>query len=168
MKELWKDIKDYEGLYQISNFGKIKSIGYGKSLLLKPFKDRKYLSINLYKDKKCKKYKIHRLVAQAFIPNPNNYPIINHKDENKYNNYVYNLEWCDIKYNNNYGNRGKKISETKSKIICQYDLNGVLIAEWKGIKSIDIGVKINFSDISRCCNNKQKTSKGFIWKYKEE
>lgn len=168
MQETWKDIKDYENLYQVSNLGKIRSIGYNKEKILKTFKDRKYLSVNLYKNKKHKKHRVHRLVAQAFVLNPNNYPIINHIDENKHNNNANNLEWCDIKYNNNYGSRGNKISETKSKIICQYDLDGNLITKWKGIKSINIGVKINPSDISKCCNNKQKTSKGFIWKYKEE
>ena len=168
IEEKWKDIKGYEGLYQVSNLGNIKSFGYGKAILLKQFKDGKYLSVNLCKDKKHKKYKVHRLVAEAFIPNPNNLPIINHKDENKYNNNVENLEWCSVAYNNRYGKRGEKISNAKSKIICQYDLNGILVAEWKGIKKINIGVKVNPSDISACCLGKQKTSKGFIWKYKEE
>ena len=112
MKEIFKDIEEYEGLYQISNLGRVKSLKYGKERILKPAKDKKgYLYVCLYKQGKMKIYRVHRLVAQAFIPNPNNLPQVNHKDEDKTNNASSNLEFCDAKYNNNYGNHNKKMGE---------------------------------------------------------
>jgi hypothetical protein len=114
-KQIWKDISGYEGLYQVSNTGKVRSLNYrhtGKTKVMKPSTNKLgYKCVNLCKDGKRKIYFIHRLVALAFIPNPNNYPIINHKDENPSNNAVWNLEWCTYEYNNNYGNRNKKLSE---------------------------------------------------------
>ena len=117
MKEIWKDIKGYEGIYQVSNMGKVKSLKrtinnsttYGgkatiKERILKPKKDKDgYEAVGLNKDGKRKDFRVHRLVADAFIPNPNNYPIVNHKDEVKDNNVVSNLEWCTVRYNNTYG-----------------------------------------------------------------
>ena len=120
MREIWKDVKGYEGLYQVSNLGRVKRLrfinrhlDFKQEKILKPYKDGGdyYFVIGLHKNGK-KKYKaIHRLVAEAFIPNPNNYPIVNHKDENKENNYVDNLEWCTHKYNSNYGNARTKMRE---------------------------------------------------------
>ena len=110
----WKDIPGYEGLYQVSNLGEIKSLNYrntGKEKILKLIKDKKgYFHVNLYKNGKLKNLQVHRLVAMAFIPNHNNYNQVNHKDENTSNNAVENLEWCTAKYNSNYGNRNKKIN----------------------------------------------------------
>lgn len=115
--EIWKPIKDYETRYQISNMGNIKSFYRGKETLLKPQLNNTspYLMIGLFKNNKLKRYLIHRLVAQHFIPNPDNLPEVNHKDENKYNNCADNLEWCTHKYNTNYGTRGDKISEKLMK-----------------------------------------------------
>lgn len=114
-KQIWKDIPGYEGEYQVSNTGKVRSLNYqrtkGKVVKLKLCNKDGYMAIGLYKNGKRTKYPVHRLVALAFIPNPNNYPIINHKDENKTNNTVWNLEWCTQKYNINYGNCRKKMSE---------------------------------------------------------
>lgn len=112
--EIWKDIKGYEGLYQISNYGNVKSLerviednkgSYIKKekILTPTINNRGYYHIGLRNNSKTKYYYVHRLVAEAFIPNPNNYPIINHKDEDKTNNKVDNLEWCTPKYNANYG-----------------------------------------------------------------
>ena len=104
MNEMWKDIEDYEGLYQVSNLGNVKNIKTNK--ILKPEETPKgYLRIRLSKNHICKNYKIHRLVGKAFIPNPDNLPQINHKDENKHNNTINNLEWCDNWYNNHYGSK---------------------------------------------------------------
>ena len=101
MKEIWKDIKGYEGLYQISNFGNIKSLRTNK--LVKAFKNTKgYCQVSLWNNNVKKMFVVHRLVAQEFIPNPNNLLQVNHKDEDKKNNNVDNLEWCSVKYNCNY------------------------------------------------------------------
>ena len=106
MKEEWRDIIGYEGLYQVSNLGRVKSFLYYNGTnerIIKPIQLKNgYYNISLSKNKINKKEYIHRLVAKAFIPNPNNYPIINHKDENPSNNCVNNLEWCTQKYNMNY------------------------------------------------------------------
>lgn len=111
--EIWKDIKDYEGLYQVSNLGRVRNIRHNKNKILKPIYHKKYYQITLSKNNIRVQYRIHRLVATAFIPNPENLPEVNHKDENKVNNCVSNLEWCDSKYNNNYNNKGKRISKAK-------------------------------------------------------
>lgn len=120
--EIWKDIKGYEGRYQVSNLGNVKSLkriitnSLGRKhtineRILSPGKDKDgYLQVNLHLNRKTKMVKIHRIVALTFIDNPNNMPIINHKDENKQNNKASNLEWCDYKYNVNYGNCPQKRS----------------------------------------------------------
>lgn len=115
-KQIWREIPGYEGLYQVSNTGRVRSLNYNgtrKTKVLKQITDKLgYKRVNLFKNNKKKNYLVHRLVALAFIPNPNNYPIINHKDENPSNNYYKNLEWCTYEYNNNYGTKKQKISES--------------------------------------------------------
>ena len=116
MQEIWKDINEYEGKYQISNLGRVKSLNYARrkqERILKPGIQKKtgYISVTLLKERKKKTKTIHRLVAETFIPNPENLHQINHKDENKQNNCVDNLEWCSAKYNSNYGHRNEKISK---------------------------------------------------------
>ena len=115
--EIWKDIEGYEGLYQVSNLGRVKSLKVSK---IKSERIRKsyqqssgYISIVLCKNGKVTNHKIHRLVANAFIDNPDNLPEINHKDENKANNCVDNLEWCDSSYNKNYGTRTEKFIRSR-------------------------------------------------------
>lgn len=113
MEEVWKDIKDYEGIYQVSNLGRIKRLPhrvknrFGTCCRKEHYVGYKgtngYMYVLLHKDNTPSTFLIHRLVAQAFIDNPNNYDCINHKDENPLNNCVNNLEWCDKAYNNNYG-----------------------------------------------------------------
>lgn len=131
MQEIWKDINGYEGYYQVSNYGRVKSFDtivpsgtknhimhqrIRKGKFLKQFDNgRGYLKVTLgYNGRKS--FFVHKLVATAFIPNPNNYIEVNHIDENKYNNIVSNLEWCDRKYNCNYGTRNLRLSETKRKL----------------------------------------------------
>ena len=126
--EIWKDIVGYEGLYQVSNKGNVKRIehedfkcrqGYRvfKERMLKPFKNfRGYMKVGLHKGNKKKDVFVHRLVAEAFIENPCNYPQVNHKDEDKTNNCVANLEWCTNLYNTNYGEKHKqKLSENAKR-----------------------------------------------------
>lgn len=177
MRELWKDaVYDgvtYEG-YQVSNLGRVKSLNYnhtGKEKVMKLLKRVDgYLQIGLHKDEKYKMIKVHRLVASVFIENPNNLPDVNHKDENKTNNVVDNLEWCDRKYNNNYGNHNRKVGEALmngkcSKPVLQYTLNGDLIREWSSTHECGRN-GFNQGNISACCNGERKTHKGYIWKYK--
>lgn len=138
-----------------------------------------YLTVILYKNGKIKNYKIHRLVAEAFIPNPNNYPCVNHKDENPSNNCINNLEWCTHKYNMNYGTcQQRKVSNTDykevsrkrveklSKPVLQFTKNNVFVREWCSAKECGRN-GYDHSTVSKCCKGKQKYHKGFIWKYKE-
>ena len=180
-KEYWKPVVGYEGLYEVSNFGRVKRLRrlitnqynsfYIEEKILKPQKNRcGYLYINLYKNGIMKHITIHKLVAEAFIDNPDNLPQVNHKDENKANNNVNNLEWCDRKYNQNYGTRNKRISEKMingklSKPVLQYDLDGNLIREWASAMECDRN-GFNQGNVSACCRGKRKTYKGSIWKYK--
>lgn len=109
--EKWKDIIGYEGHYQVSNHGRVCSVKHGERKFLKPNDAKKgYLQVTLYKDGERRSHNIHRLVAVAFVPNPENLPEVNHIDENTYNNSYVNLEWCTAKYNSNYGTRGARIS----------------------------------------------------------
>lgn len=111
MKEIWKPISGYENLYKISNLGNVISLRNNR--FLKHHMIKGYLFVQLSKDGKSRNYLVHRLVAGAFIDNPNNLPEINHKDENPLNNVVFNLEWCTHKYNMNYNNLGKRIKIQK-------------------------------------------------------
>lgn len=163
--EIWKDIKDYEGLYQINNYGIIKSLPkqdgfyYLKEKILKPVNNYGYLRIILTKNKFKKNHFIHKLVAETFIPNPNKYPIVNHIDGNKQNNCVDNLEWCNHKKNTEHAVRNNLIKHHK---IAQYNKSGDLIKIYDSrydIKNIDS------SSITKVCNGKRKTAGGYIWKY---
>lgn len=179
MQEIWKDIKGYEGLYQISNCGNVKSLKkfnktnkgyssigyYRKEKILKPIKNKNgYLQISLSKNGKSKIYFIHKLVAKEFLNNDNNFMYVNHKDENKLNNIVDNLEWCDAKYNCNYGNRNEKISNKLKKIVNQYDLEGNFIKQWKSALDVEKELGINRTHIGSCINNNRKSAGGYIWK----
>ncbi len=192
MEEIWKDIKDFEGLYQISNLGRVKSLEridksnhLVKEKILKIFKTRNgYLKVVLCKNGKQKNYDIHRLVAQAFITNPDNLPQVNHKDENKENNCVWNLEFCSCSYNTNYGTRNQKVSEKMtngklSKKVLQYDLEGNFIREFPSLMEVKRQFGYELNNISKCCRggyfDKRRNkwvnvsqSQGFKWRYKEE
>lgn len=168
MKEIWKDIKGYEGHYQISNLGRVKSLSrittfrgkkrLEKELILREGTSKKgYSLVSLQKNGIAKTQRVHRLVAQAFIPNINNYQQVNHKDENKKNNCVDNLEWCDCKYNNNYGLRTSKIS----KKVLQIE-TGIV---YPSVSEAYRKTKIDIANISRVCLGKIKTAGGYHWKY---
>ena len=182
MKEIWKDIKDYEGLYMVSNWGRVKSMNYshsGKEKILKTGTYKSgYLYVVLYKNNKRKHFSIHRLVAEAFLEIPEDikqyigtvYLQVNHKDENKQNNNVENLEFCDIKYNSNFGTRNERIAAKNtngklSKPVLQYDLEGNFIKEWRSTRECE---RNGFSHgaVSACCQGELKKYKDFIFKYK--
>ena len=186
MYELWKDIKGYEGLHQVSNLGRVKSLKkyHGKSLrkgaIIKQYLTRQnYCKVILSKDKINKNVEVQRLVADAFLNKEDFkcYPTedrnlisldkleVNHIDENKSNNKVENLEWCTRKYNANYGERGKRASKSLGKKIMQYTKNGELVKEWESIK--EATEKLHLYGIGRACRGKLKSSGGYIWKYKE-
>lgn len=170
MQEVWKAIKGYAN-YQISNLGNVRKINKdyrcAKYKPLKPKLEKNgYLRICLSKNSLKNYYNIHRLVAEAFIPNPNNFPIINHKDENRSNNNVNNLEWCTYKYNNNYGNIKVKMSNSALKRkVQQYDKNMNLLNTYISIKEASIKTNSNRRYISQCCKNTTLTCNGYYWRY---
>jgi hypothetical protein len=157
MNEEWKPIENYEDLYWVSNFGNVKSKRKNKKLSINL---DGYYVVNLSKNGKSKIFNVHRLVAKAFISNPNNLPQVNHKDENKLNNNVDNLEWCDSNYNHNYGTRNKRTGLTqrnnsRSKIVLQSDLQGNFIKEWPSLSEIVRQLStVRHSNLSACCNGR--------------
>lgn len=167
--EIWKDIVEYEGLYQISNYGNVKN---KHNKLLKLRKDKNgYLIAYLYKNNIMKCKKTHRLVAQAFIPNIHNKPQINHKDGNKENNYVDNLEWVTNKENiihcweNNFHKKKFGSDHDNAVKIKQYDVNGNFIKNWNSIVEASKYYDTTISNIWHCLNGYNKTAKGYIWRY---
>ena len=165
--EIWKDIKGYDGKYQISNKGNIKNVKRNK--LLKIQFNKNYKCIHLVgTDGKIKNYTIHRLMAQSFIPNPDNLSCVNHKDENKLNNSLDNLEWCTKKYNCNYGTAIERTKKQNQKTLLQYDLNNNFIKEWNGLNECAKSLNVSASHISQCCNNKRNKAYNYIWKYKRQ
>lgn len=172
IEEQWMEIKGYNGKYQVSNLGRVKSekrmVSFGlikrevKEKILKPCSNGNgYLYVSLGRGVENRRY-IHRLVAEAFIANPNNYPQINHKDENRNNNSVDNLEWCDAKYNCNYGTHRQK----RYKPVTQYSLKNKYIKTWPSIKEASIFFNgKSRSHIGSCCSGKKTTAFGYKWKY---
>lgn len=184
MVEVWKDVVGYEGYYQVSNFGRIYSLPrkHTKGGFRKFRYDKDgYARVDLYNDtNKGKVFGVHRLVAIAFIPNPNELPMINHKDENPKNNRADNLEWCNCVYNNNYGTRNIRISLTqksregrkgkenpRARKVYQFDKKGNFIKVWECINDAlkTISEKAQATNISACCNNKLKSAYGYVWRY---
>ena len=177
----WKDIAGYEGLYQISNLGEVKSLkrtyqcgncgNITKELREKLMKQSTskfgYKRVKLCKNGNENIWLIHRLVAIAFLDNKTLLPQVNHKDENKSNNMVDNLEWCDAKYNINYGTGLSRMVEKQSKKVLQYDTAGKFMKVHTSIRGLK---KLGFdrSSIIRCCQNKQITAYGYVWKYYSE
>ena len=149
-----KDIVGYEGLYAVTSCGKVWS--YRRKKFLKPWTNRwGYLNVQLYKDGKGKIYKIHRLVAEAYLPNPDNLPQVDHIDGNKMHNYLNNLQWITLKDN---------CRKSKNIPILQYDLDGNFIREWEC--ATDVGREV-CGNICKCLKGRTKTAYNYIWKYKE-
>ena len=179
-EEIWKPVKDYEGLYEVSDLGRVRSLDriviqdckWGSECnhiyngkILKPRYHNGYVNVRLNKNGKPKTRNIHRIVAEAFIPNPENKKTINHKDGNKSNNKVDNLEWATDSEQQLHAYKMGLKKGRKKKII-QYDIEGNFIKEWESIKEAQRKLKI--SNIYKCCNGSTKTCGGYVWKYKEE
>ncbi|EOU1476299.1 HNH endonuclease [Clostridium perfringens] len=172
--EIWKDIEDFENTYQVSNLGRVKSLNYcntKKEKVLKNIKDKDgYLVICLSNKSKKRNFKIHRLVSQAFLDNPNNYPQVNHKNENKEDNRVENLEWVTPKENLNYGTRLERVKKSlknnpkRSKCVIGISVNTNEIIRYPSLREAG---RNGFSSgcIAACCNKKRSVHKGYVWKY---
>ena len=173
--EEWKPIPGYEGLYEVSNYGRVRSYKRSsKGKILSPGNTGNngsgYLFVTLCKDGKAKPCTVHRLVADAFIPNPNKLSQVNHKDENKQNNYFGNLEWCSQAYNNSYGTRTQRMAENNSKPVLQLDKQGNVIKEWPSMSRAaeSFGVLPKRSHIIDCLKGRHKTAHGYMWKYADK
>lgn len=178
MKEIWMPIKGYEGYYEVSNLGRVRGVDrtrkgpYGKiarvaGMILSPKKNstNDYLLVGLRKDGVQKTHLVHRLVAEAFIPNPLGLPEVNHRDENPQNNISDNLEWCDRFYNNHYGSAIDRRSRTRGIPVSQYTLDGELVATYWSAREAARALGRYQSTISRCCLGQQKQAYGFVWKF---
>lgn len=176
-QEIWKDVVGYEGLYQVSNLGRVKSllryVQNGRVVrrvnerIMTPVKaNNGYFRVYLKREGKGVNRSIHRLVAEAFLSNPNNHPQVNHKDENKGNNTLQNLEWCNSAYNASYGTRGKRIAEYNSKPVSQFDLNGVFITDYPSVKIAAETLKVHPSSIYTCVQGIHSIAYGYKWSYK--
>lgn len=177
--EIWKDIDGYEGSYQISNYGRVKSVERRskksngllmlvKERICKQYSCRGYMYVCLSKDGEQHKKKVHRLVASSFIPNPNNHPDVNHKDEILSNNNVSNLEWCTKEYNRHYGTGLLRMKQTLRKKygvpIIRYTINGNETKRYEcGIDIIQDG--FDRRAVYRCCKDNNRTHKGYKWKF---
>lgn len=174
MKEIWKQIKGYEGLYEISNKGRVRSMArwqtcgkakyWVKAIIMKQEITRHYYKVDLCKNGKHHTYRVNRLVAQAFIPNPNHYPEVNHKDENKLNNCADNLEWCTHSYNSEYGHHRERVTKAISKRVGQYTLDGKLVKIWPSTHEAGRH-GYNQRHVCECCNGIYKKHAGYKWRY---
>lgn len=172
--ENWLEIEGFDGKYQVSNQGRVKCMWrqnqykdkIGKPFILKQQKHRQgYMCVDLTKDGVTKKYYVHRLVAQAFIPNPDNLPEVNHKSENKSENFVENLEWCDGKYNSNFGTRVERHRELVSKPIIQTTIEGDFVRKFKSATAAEEECGYNATYISQVCHGKRKNAYGYCFHF---
>jgi hypothetical protein len=168
---IWKDVVNFEGLYKVNNLGEVKSLITNK--VLTPSEKRNcYLQVTLFKGGNRSYCLVHRLVATAFIDNPFNLPQVNHIDECKTNNCVWNLEWCSAKYNTNFGTgierqlnkrKGKyKLGNNKKALKCKCIETGV---KYDCIKSASKATGVDEGNISRCCRGIRKSAGGYHWEY---
>lgn len=172
MKEIWKDIEKFEGFYQISTLGNVRSLdridsrGWKRkgSMKAKMLTSDGYETVKLNKNGVGKKFLVHRLVAMTFIPNPSHYPMVNHINENKIKNSVDNLEWCDVNYNNNYGTRNKRISLSLGKPIISRSKSGYQ-RYFVSIRAAARFLQIDGSAISKVLKGKLKHTGGYSFEF---
>lgn len=175
-EEIWKPISGYKGLYEVSNMGRVRSLTrfrkgaygcfekvYGR--IMKGINNFGYLRVCLSKDKVRRLYSIHRLVANAFIPNPKHYNQINHKNEVKTDNRACNLEWCDARYNNTYGTKLIRNAIGRSRPVIQYDKTGEKVGEYFGIAEASRQTKISEDNIRQSCKGRHEYAGGYKWRY---
>ena len=177
MKEIWKSIKGWEK-YQVSNFGRVKCLNYhGQKVehLMKPqLNQYGYLKVHLSQNGISKNFFVHRLVAQEFIPNPNNLATVNHKDENRTNNYVENLEWLSNADNLRYGEHYLRLSKIltnnpkKCKTVACFTKDGIFVAKYPSLHEAARQTKTTISNIHSCCKGIRNFAGGFVWKYEGE
>ena len=178
MQEIWKPVAGYEGIYEVSNFGRVKSVArtidhngfmrFREERILTPIKRNRqgYMSVNLYSGKhNFKMYSIHRLVATAFLPNPGGLEFVNHKDENTSNNRVDNLEWCTQTYNTNYGSCPAKIARALSKPVLQMTMGGEPIKVWDSLADAGRAFGVRTAHICQAAKGQRPQAYGFKWQY---
>ena len=162
--ETFVDIEGFEK-YEVSNLGRVRNIKSGR--ILKPFPNRGgYLRHKLYGYGKKKNLPLHRIIATAFIDNPDGKPCVNHIDENKLNNDLSNLEWCTVKENNIHGTRTKRAAEKCFKKVIQLDLNDNVLNEFESMRQAERETGVSVGNISSCCNGKTKSAGGYKWRRK--
>lgn len=182
--EIWKPISGYEGFYEVSNLGRIRSLerivecsdGRKRKIKDRTLKGSSYSGgysgVTLHKDGCAKFVNIHRIVAEAFVPNPLEKEEVNHKDENPGNNHASNLEWVTHKENINYGTRTERAREATTKLqgkaVQQFSKDGKLVAEYESISIAYRATGAFISNIVKCARGEYKTAGGYIWKYKDE
>jgi hypothetical protein len=172
MEEIWKDIPGWEGFYAASNLGRIKNVRTGHIQKLYNHKNG-YVYCHLSKNGSTKVLRVHRVIAETFIPNPNNLTQVNHKSEVKTDNSIDNLEWCDAKYNAGFGTRIERIVEKninhpgKSKWVIKLNKDNEILHFYPSTMQAERETGINHSHIMKCCLGKKnyKTAGGYIWKY---
>lgn len=177
IKEEWKPITGYEDYYEVSNIGRVRSLErvvsrkngttctiHARLKNLGTDKDG-YKKVLISKNGINRCLFVHRLVAEAFIPNPDNLPQINHKDERQDNNVVNNLEWCTNKYNCNYGTRNMRHALKRGKPVLQYDLNGVFIKKYPSASEAERQMGHKHIHVTECCNGQSGTAGGYRWRY---
>ena len=166
--EQWKDIIGYEG-YQVSDWGRVKSLNHrhtGNERVPVGFKDEDgCLRVNLYKGGKRKTCLVHRLAAEAFIPNPEGLTEVNHRNEDKQSNVVSSLEWCSRKYNCNFGTRNERVAKAHGRTVFRYTKDGSLVRSYPSSK--EVGRRTGYANghIVNCCNGKLKQAYGYLWPY---
>lgn len=164
--EIWKNIKGYEGLYQVSSEGRIKSLKWNKERILKPGLARGgYMQVGLCAGGKTRMFLVHRLVCQAFHKNPENKLEVNHINEDKTDNRASNLEWCTRRENINHGTRNERVRKAESKPVGQYTRDGELIKIWPSTIEAKRQAGFDCGHISKVANGERKTHKGFTWRY---
>lgn len=174
-EEVWKDIPGWEGLYQASTLGRIRSLRYKRKVgevgVLRPYPERTgYAHVNLITAGRKRTVKVHKLIAITFIPNPDGHKCINHIDEDKTNNRASNLEWCSVSYNNSYMGRAKRIGMRYMIPILQYSLGGTFIRRWNCAKDVERELGFQSSNIYQTCKlgYGHKSAYGYLWCYADD